>query len=72
MQRDSVLSWAHQELPPEIEVYEIGERRLYVKTGARPFAISESDITPEELLCIANDIAARRATSGQPPPIYAK
>ncbi len=51
----------HQTLPGEIEVYEIGARRLYVKTGIRNFAISEADITPEELVGIANDIAARQA-----------
>ena len=50
----------HQNLPREIEVYEIGTRRLYVKTGARNFALSEDDLTPEELLGIARDIAARQ------------
>jgi hypothetical protein len=52
---------SHQDLPPEIEVYDIGKRRLYVKTGARYFAISEDDLTPEELLGIARDIAMRQA-----------
>jgi len=50
-----------QDLPGEIEVYEIGARRLYVKTGARNFAISEEDLTPEELMGIARDIAERKA-----------
>jgi len=49
-----------QNLPREIEVYEIGARRLYVKTGRRNFAISEDDVTPEELIGIAHDIASRR------------
>ena len=47
-------------LPPEIEVYEIGARRLYIKTGDRNFAISEDDVTPEELVAIARHIAARQ------------
>jgi len=51
----------HQDLPRDIEVFEIGVRRLYVKTGARNFAISEDDLTPEELVGIAKDIAARQA-----------
>ena len=56
----------HWNLPREIEVYEIGARRLYVKTGARNFAISEDDVTPEELLGIAGDIAARQAKPSEP------
>ncbi len=51
----------HSDLPPEIEIYEIGDRRLYVKTGVRSFAILEDDMTPEELVRIANDIARRQA-----------
>ena len=51
----------HLKLPREIEVYEIGARRLYVKMGLRNIAISEDDLTPEELMGIAGDIAARRA-----------
>lgn len=51
----------HRELPHEIEVYEIGARRLYVKNGARTIAISEDDLTPEELIGIARDIAARKS-----------
>ncbi len=49
-----------QDLPQDIEVYEIGARRLYVKSGSRNFAISEDDVTPEELISIAIDIAARQ------------
>jgi hypothetical protein len=52
----------YQDLPGEIEVYEIGSRRLYVKTGERSIAISEDDLTPEELIGIARDIAARQAS----------
>lgn len=52
-------SVTHQDLPDDIEVYEVGSRRLYVKTGTRNFAISEDDVTPEELLSIAADIATR-------------
>ncbi|HOC57645.1 MAG TPA: hypothetical protein PKI20_18650 [Verrucomicrobiota bacterium] len=51
----------HRDLPGDIEVYEIGLRRLYVKTGVRSFAISEGDVTPEELVVIAKDIADRQA-----------
>jgi hypothetical protein len=50
-----------QGLPREIEVYEVGERRLYAKTRERSFAIFEDELTPEELIAIAKDIAARRA-----------
>ena len=56
----------HQELPSEIEVYEIGARRLYVKTGVRSIAISENDLTPQELVGIARDIAARQAERSAP------
>jgi hypothetical protein len=49
----------HEKLPRGIEVYEIGSRRLYVKTGARNFSISEDDITPEELVAIAEHISTR-------------
>ena len=54
-----------QDLPGEIEVYEIGSRRLYVKIGARSIALSEDDLTPEELMSIARDIAARQAKFSQ-------
>jgi hypothetical protein len=54
-----------QDLPGEIEVYEIGSRRLYVKIGVRSIAISEDDLTPEELMSIARDIAARQARLSQ-------
>ena len=56
----------YQDLPREIEVYEIGARRLYVKTGARNFAISEDDVTPEELVGIAAHIAAQQAKRSEP------
>ena len=55
-----------QDLPRGIEVYDIGARRLYVKTGVRNYAISEDDVTPEELVGIARDIAARQATRPEP------
>lgn len=57
---------AQQGLAGKIEVYEIGERRLYVKNGARSIAISEDDLTPEELVGIAGDIAARQARRQEP------
>ena len=57
---------AQQGLAGEIEVYEIGARRLYVKNGARSIAISEDDLTPEELVGIAGDIAARQARRLEP------
>jgi hypothetical protein len=49
-----------QSLPQEIEIYEIGSRRLYAKTRGGTFAIFEDELTPEELVAIAHDIAARR------------
>ena len=49
-----------QALPREIEVYEVGARRLYAKTRGGSFAIFEDELTPEELMAIAQDIAARR------------
>ncbi len=52
-----------QVLPGGVEVYEIGMQRMYIKTGDRNFAISEADITPEELVGIARDIAARQEQS---------
>ncbi len=49
-------------LPREIEVYEVGWRRLYAKTrGGGSFALFEDELTPEELVAIARDIAARRS-----------
>ncbi len=54
-----------QDFPRAIEVFEIGARRLYVKTGPRSFALSEDDLTPEELVGIANDIASRQAKRGR-------
>ena len=56
----------HEDLPCSIQVYEVGDLRLYVKTGARNFAISERDVTPEELMSIAADIAARQPRSPAP------
>ena len=50
-----------QSLPREIEVYEVGARRLYAKTRGGTFAIFEDELTPEELVAIAQDIAARRS-----------
>lgn len=49
-----------QKLPQEIEVYEVGARRLYAKTGGPSFALFEDELTPEELIAIANDITSRR------------
>ena len=54
-----------ENLPHEIEVYEVGKRRLYAKTTGGNFAIFEDELTPEELIAIANDIAARRSEDGQ-------
>ncbi len=56
----------HRGLPCGIEVYDVGARRLYIKTGARSIAISESDLTPQELTGIAGDIAARQAQRAAP------
>ena len=50
-----------RKMPGEIEVYEVGARRLYAKTRDRSFALFEDELTPEELMAIARDIAARRA-----------
>jgi hypothetical protein len=52
-------------LSHEIEVYEIGQRRLYAKTRGGNFAIFEDELTPEELIAIAKDIAARRPEESQ-------
>lgn len=63
-----------QSLPRQIEVYEIGARRLYAKTNGGAFALFEDDLTPEELLAIARDIAARRpdpAAADLPPEVVA-
>jgi hypothetical protein len=49
-----------QSLPRGIEVYQVGSRRLYAKTLGGAFAIFEDELTPEELVAIAQDIAARR------------
>lgn len=57
-----------QNLPQAIEVYEVGQRRLYAKTRGGSFAIFEDELTPEELIAIAKDIAARRPQPSQPAP----
>lgn len=57
----------HQNLPHEIEVYEIGSRRLYAKTTGGSFALFEDELTPEELVAIARDIAARRPDGAAEP-----
>jgi len=49
-----------QSLPRGIEVYQVGSRRLYAKTLGGAFAIFEDELTPEELVAIAQDIATRR------------
>ena len=49
-----------QSLPRGIEVYQVGSRRLYAKTRGGAFAIFEDELTPEELVAIAQDIAAQR------------
>jgi hypothetical protein len=56
-----------QSLPHEIEVYEIGSRRLYAKTRGGSFALFEDELTPEELVAIARDIAARRPVATDDP-----
>jgi hypothetical protein len=53
-----------ENLPQAIEVYEIGSRRLYAKTRGGNFALFEDELTPEELIAIARDIAARRPEPG--------
>ena len=55
-----------QHLSPEIEVFELGARRLYAKTTGGTFAIFEDELTPEELIAIARDIKARKAEQAQP------
>ncbi len=42
-----------------IDVYQVGSRVLYAKTGDRNFAIFEDELTPEQLQAIASDIATR-------------
>ncbi len=42
-----------------IDVYKVGSRVLYAKTGERNFALFEDELTLEELEAIARDIAAR-------------
>jgi hypothetical protein len=54
------MTYPDQKLPQEIEVYEVGARRLYAKTSGRSFALFEDELTPEELMAIARDIIDRR------------
>ena len=54
-------------LPRAIEVYQVGARRLYAKTSDRSFAIFEDELTPEELVAIAKDIALRRDEFAEAP-----
>ena len=62
------MNWMRQQkLPQEIEVYEVGSRRLYAKNSGGGFAIFEDELTPEELVAIARDIAARRPGADQDP-----
>ncbi len=44
--------------PVGLEVYDLGTRRLYVKTGTG-FVLHSDDLTPDELELIAQDIAGR-------------
>lgn len=55
-----------EHLPKEIQVFELGARRLYAKTTGGTFAIFEDELTPEELMAIARDISARKAEVGTP------
>ncbi len=55
-----MLSMPEQGLPLGIEVYEMANRRLYAKTTGGSFALFEDELTPEELIAIARDIANRR------------
>ncbi len=59
-----MLLMTEQRLPLGIEVYDLANRRLYTKTTGGTFAIFEDELTPEELMAIARDIANRRATVG--------
>lgn len=43
-------------IPNQIEIHELGRRRLYVKSSTG-FVLHNDDFTPEELLAIAQDIA---------------
>ena len=56
-------------LPEAIEVYEVGARRLYAKTSDRSFAIFEDELTPQELIAIARDIAVRRGELSEEAPL---
>ena len=54
-----------QNLSRDIEVYDLCGRRLYAKTNGATFAIFEDELKPEELIAIAQDIAARQKSPGQ-------
>ena len=54
-----------QKLPQEIEVYEVGARRLYAKTIGRSFALFEDELTPEELMAIARGTKTVEQTRAQ-------
>lgn len=56
----------HRDLPGEIHVYVIGSRQLWVEIGARNCAISEDNMTPEELIGIVTNIAARQPKPSKP------
>ncbi|HLH55118.1 MAG TPA: hypothetical protein VKY92_16040 [Verrucomicrobiae bacterium] len=53
-------------LPQAIEVFEVAQRRLYIKTEGGCFALFEDELTPEELIAIAHDIAARKQNPIEP------
>ncbi len=59
-----MTSMREQSLPLEIEVYDFANRRLYAKTKDTSFALFEDELSPEELIAIAEDIARRRAQNG--------
>jgi hypothetical protein len=56
----------HSNLPPDIETYVVGSRRLYAKTSGGAFAMFDDDLTPEELVAIAQHIAAQRLQASEP------
>ena len=62
------LGMTQQNLPGDIEVYDLGGRRLYAKTSGGVFALFEDELKPEELMAIAQDIAARQGAPAEPVP----
>ena len=54
-----------RKLPRDLEVYEVGARRLYAKTSGRSFALFEDELTPEELIAIAGDIISRQKSANK-------